>query len=97
MLLVFVTLDQQVHVMDDEENEQHGDTATDCGHVGASQRTIDLGVTHLDRQSCKKETIERIKEETAKNIMLYLNGQVDHKYEEMVDQEGEQEGDFVVS
>ena len=29
--------------------------------------------------------------------MLYLNGQVDHKYEEMVDQEGEQEGDFVVS
>ena len=61
------------------------------------KRTVDLGVTHLDRQSCKKETIESIKEETVKNIMLYLNGQVDHKYEEMVDQEGEQEGDFVVS
>ena len=29
--------------------------------------------------------------------MLYLNGQVDRKYEDMVDQEGEHEGDFVVS
>ena len=29
--------------------------------------------------------------------MLYLNGQVDRKYEDMVDQEGAQEGDFVLS
>ena len=68
MLLVFVTLDQQVYVMDDERNEHHGDTATESGHVDASQRTVDLGVTHLDRQSCKKETIESIKEETVKTL-----------------------------
>ena len=42
MLLVFVTLDQQVYVMDDERNEHHGDTATESGHVDASQRTVDL-------------------------------------------------------
>ena len=79
MLLVSVTLDQQVYVMYDERNEHHGDTATESGHVDASQRTVDLlskrkkrtvdlGVTHLDRQSCKKETIESIKEETVKTL-----------------------------
>jgi len=68
VLLVFVTLDQQVHVMDDEENEQHGDTATDCGHVGASQRTIDLGVTHLDRHHARKKLLKALRKKLLKTL-----------------------------
>jgi hypothetical protein len=63
-----VTLDQQFYVMDDERNEQHGDQATQYGHIGASQRTIDLGATYLDRHHARKKLLKELRKKLLKTL-----------------------------
>ena len=42
VFIVWVALDQQGYVMDDEHSEHHGEEAPEEGHVEASQGTVGL-------------------------------------------------------